>query len=64
MSYLFAFTTNADASDGIVFGKNIQTWLIYTLVLLGVTLISYLLVWAFGFIRDINSDKAIKQPWD
>tara|TARA_B100000700_G_C14811490_1_gene745396 strand:+ start:361 stop:564 length:204 start_codon:yes stop_codon:yes gene_type:complete len=62
--YLFAFVSNADAENALVFGKPIQTWLIYTLILLGLTLIGYLSVWGIGLIRDMNSDKSIKQPWD
>ncbi len=62
--YFFLFTTNADVVDGFVFGKHIQTWLIYALVLLGLTLISYLAVWGIGLIRDMNSDSPMKQPWD
>ena len=64
MDYFFAFTTNADAADGFVFGRHIQIWLIYTLILLGLTLISYLSIWGIGLIRDINSDRPVKQPWD
>tara|TARA_B100000700_G_C14494046_1_gene600929 strand:+ start:294 stop:497 length:204 start_codon:yes stop_codon:yes gene_type:complete len=60
----FAFRTNADAVDAFVFGKPIETWLIYTVILLGLTLVSYLLIWGLGLIRDINSDKPINQPWD
>ena len=62
--HFYAFTTNADTVDGLVFGKNINTWLNLTLVLLGLMLISYLSVWGIGLIREKNSGKSMKQPWD
>ena len=60
----FSFSSNADIADALIFGKNIETWLIYTLVLLGLMLISYLAIWGIGLIRDKKSGKVIKQPWD
>ncbi|WP_320663579.1 cytochrome B6 [Prochlorococcus sp. MIT 1223] len=61
---LFAFISNADAADGFVFGKHIETWLIYTLVVLGLTLFGYMAVWGLGILRDLKSGQSIKQPWD
>ena len=64
MFYEFGFSTNADAVNILIFGKDIQTWLIYTLVFLGFTAIGFLSVWMTAFFRDLKSGKALKQPWD
>tara|TARA_B100000214_G_scaffold114038_1_gene80573 strand:- start:1591 stop:1797 length:207 start_codon:yes stop_codon:yes gene_type:complete len=61
---LFAFTSNSDVSDGIVFGLNIETWLIYTLVLFGLSSLIYLFVWIIGNFREKRSGRSIKQPWE
>ncbi len=63
-SYNFAFTSNADVANGLVFGKDMQTWLIYTLILLGSTLMGYLFVWGLGLLREANSERSTKQPWE
>tara|TARA_Y100001968_G_scaffold24074_1_gene18877 strand:- start:3445 stop:3648 length:204 start_codon:yes stop_codon:yes gene_type:complete len=60
----FGFSSNADIADGLVFGKSIQTWLIYTLIFLALTFLSFIWTWGSGFLRDIKSGKSIKQPWD
>ena len=62
--YEFGFSTNADAVNILIFGKDIQTWLIYTLVFLGFTAIGFLSVWMRAFFRDLRSGKPVKQPWD
>ena len=64
MVEFFLFTTNADVQDGVVLGKDIQTWLIYTLVFLGVTLLSFLWVWWFDLLKDLKSGQTYKNPWD
>ncbi len=67
MSFVFnelAFTTNADATNILIFGKDIETWLIYTLFFLGFTSIAFLWVWLSSAIRDLRSGKTVKPPWE
>ena len=61
---IFLFTTNSDLDDFLIFGKDIQTWLIYASVFFGVTLIAFLAVWSIDLLRTIKSGKSVKQPWD
>ena len=61
---IFAFQSNADASNILVFGRDMQTWLNYSLILLAMTSVAFVSVWLFGFIRDQKSDKSIQNPWD
>ena len=60
----FAFTSNADASNGLVFGKHIENWLVYTLIFLGLTSISFVWTWVKGIMNDKNSGDFFKQPWE
>ena len=62
--YQIAFTTNADAANKLIFGKHIQTWLIYTLIFLGLSSIGFLSVWVKAFVRDRKTGQSFKQPWD
>ncbi len=64
LSYELAFTSNGDAVNTMILGKDIETWLVYTLIFLGFTLISFLWVWFRALFRDVNSGKSIKQPWE
>ena len=60
----FIFTSNHDVQDLLVFGKNINTWLIYTLIFFGLTSFGFLWVWFIGFLGERQSGKSIKQPWE
>tara|TARA_Y100001968_G_C19062536_1_gene574455 strand:+ start:492 stop:683 length:192 start_codon:yes stop_codon:yes gene_type:complete len=62
--FYFAFKTNSDASHALIFGRDMQVWLVYTLIFLGLTLIAFLWVWGTALFRDINSGESVKQPWD
>ncbi len=60
----FMFTTNNDVQDLLIFGQNIDTWLIYVLVFFGLTSLSFVFVWLIGFLAESQSGKSIKQPWE
>ncbi len=60
----FAFTTNRDLANNLVFGKDMNTWLIYTLLFLALTSGAFIWVWWVGFAREKNSGEPIEQPWD
>ncbi len=62
--YFFLFTTNNDVKDLLIFGKNIDAWLIYVLIFFGLTSAAFILVWLIGFLTDSQSVKSIKQPWE
>ena len=62
--YLFLFSSNADLADGLVLGKPIDSWLLYSLIFLGFTAICFLWVWGIGFYRDKREGKLTKQPWE
>ena len=62
--YHFSFTNNADAVNLLIFGRDMETWLIYTLFFLGFTSIAFLWVWLSSAIRDLRSGKTVKPPWE
>ena len=60
----FIFTTNNDVQDLLIFGKNIDAWLIYVLIFFGLTSLAFVVVWLLGFLAESQSGKSIKQPWE
>lgn len=48
--YPFAFTSNADAVNTLIFGRDMETWLIYTLIFLGITFLSFVGTWLTGIL--------------
>ena len=60
----FIFTSNQDIQDLLIFGHDIDTWLIYVLIFLGLTALAFVLVWLIGFLAESQSGKSIKQPWE
>ena len=60
----FIFTSNNDVQDLLVFGHNIDTWLIYVLILFGLSSLAFVSVWFVGSLVERQSGKSIKQPWE
>ncbi len=60
----FIFTTNNDVQDLLIFGQNIDAWLIYVLIFFGFTSLAFVAVWLIGFFTESQSGKSIKQPWE
>ena len=60
----FIFTSNHDVQDLLIFGRNIDTWLIYVLVLFGLSSVAFVSVWFIGLLVERQSGKSIKQPWE
>ena len=60
----FIFTSNHDVQDLLIFGRNIDTWLIYVLIFFGLTSLAFLSVWFKGLLVERQSGKSIKQPWE
>ncbi len=60
----FIFTTNNDVQDLLIFGHDIDAWLIYVLIFFGLTSLAFILVWFIGFLAESQSGKSIKQPWE
>ena len=60
----FIFTSNHDLKDLLIFGQNIDTWLIYVLIFFGLTSLAFVFVWLIGFLSERQSGKSIKQPWE
>ena len=61
----FIFTSNQDVQDLLIFGNNIDTWLIYVLIFFGLTSLAFVSVWLIGFLTESRqSGKSIKQPWE
>tara|TARA_Y100001978_G_C23500535_1_gene340814 strand:+ start:259 stop:495 length:237 start_codon:yes stop_codon:yes gene_type:complete len=60
----FIFTSNNDVQDLLIFGKNIDAWLIYVLIFFGLTALAFVLVWLIGFLSESRSQKSSKQPWE
>jgi len=60
----FLFTSNNDVKDLLIFGQNIDTWLIYVLIFFGLTSLAFVFVWLIGFLSERQSGKSIKQPWE
>tara|TARA_Y100001968_G_C18799620_1_gene454983 strand:+ start:177 stop:386 length:210 start_codon:yes stop_codon:yes gene_type:complete len=62
--HLFIFKNNNDVQDLLIFGRNIETWLIYVVIFVGLTSLAFVSVWFIGFLRDSQSGKSFKQPWE
>ena len=60
----FIFTSNQDAQDLLIFGRNIDTWLIYVLIFFGLSSLAFVFVWLVGLLVERQSGKSIKQPWE
>ena len=60
----FIFTSNHDLQDLLIFGHNIDAWLIYVLIFFGLTSLAFVLVWLVGFLVESRSGKSTKQPWE
>ena len=60
----FIFTSNNDVKDLLIFGHNIDTWLIYVLIFFGLSSLSFVSVWFIGLLFERQSGKSIKQPWE
>ena len=60
----FIFTTNNDVQDLLIFGRNIDAWLIYVLIFFGLTSLAFVFVWLLGFLAESQSGNSIKQPWE
>ncbi len=61
---VLVFLSNADAENFLIFGRDINTWLIYVLILFGLTFLAFAWVWLSGLIIEKKSGKSIKQPWE
>ena len=59
-----AFTTTGDIANSQVFGIDMGTWLIYTLIFFGISSFAFVWVWAIGFFRDRQMGKPIEKPWE
>ena len=62
--FYFIFTTNHDVQDLLIFGHNIDDWLIYVLIFFGLTSFAFISVWLIGLLAESKSGKSIKQPWE
>ena len=62
--FYFIFTTNNDVQDLLIFGHNIESWLIYVLIFFGLTSLAFVFVWFIGFLAESQSGNSIKQPWE
>ena len=60
----FIFTSNNDVKDLLIFGHNIESWLIYVLIFFGLTSLAFVFVWLIGFLAESQSGNSIKQPWE
>jgi hypothetical protein len=60
----FIFTSNNDVKDLLIFGHNIDTWLIYVLIFFGLSSFAFVSVWFIGLFVERQSGKSIKQPWE
>jgi len=61
---LLSFVSNKDAVDFHIFGKDMSTLLVYTLIFLAFTAFGFLGTWIFGLLRDLKAEKPIQKPWD
>ena len=61
---VFDFISNADVKNSLVFGKDMNTWLIYVLIFFGLTCFGFAWVWFAGVITEQKAGKSIKQPWE
>ena len=62
--HFFIFTSNNDVQDLLIFGHNIDTWLIYVLIFFGLSSVAFVSVWFIGLLVERQSGKSIKQPWE
>ena len=60
----FIFTSNQDVKDLLIFGRNIDTWLIYVLIFFGLSSLAFVSVWFIGLLVESRSGQSIKQPWE
>jgi len=60
--YFIAFVSNADVSPQLVFGKDMNTWLLFTLLFLGLTMLGFGWVWLIGFIRERDNSDSTQSP--
>ena len=60
----FIFTSNNDVKDLLIFGHNIDTWLINVLIFFGLSSVAFVSVWFIGLLVERQSGKSIKQPWE
>ena len=60
----FIFTSNHDVQDLLIFGHNIDTWLIYVLIFFGLSSFAFVSVWFLGLLVERQSGNSIKQPWE
>ena len=60
----FLFTSNHDVQDLLIFGNNIDTWLIYVLIFFGLSCFAFVSVWLIGLLVERQKGKSIKQPWE
>ena len=60
----FIFTSNHDVQNLLIFGKNIDTWLIYVLIFFGLSSFAFISVWFIGLFVERQSGQSIKQPWE
>tara|TARA_B100000579_G_scaffold410120_1_gene399738 strand:+ start:245 stop:454 length:210 start_codon:yes stop_codon:yes gene_type:complete len=58
------FTSNKDVKDLLIFGHDINAWLIYVLIFFGLTSLAFVSVWLIGFLFERQSGNSIKQPWE
>ena len=63
-NHYFIFTSNHDVQDLLIFGNNIDTWLIYVLIFFGVSSFAFISVWLIGFLAEGQSGNSTKQPWE
>ena len=64
LNVYFIFTSNNDVKDLLIFGHNIDTWLIYVLIFFGLSSVAFVSVWFIGLLVERQSGKSIKQPWE
>ncbi len=60
----FIFTSNHDLQDLLIFGHNIDTWLVYVVIFFGLSSFAFLAVWFIGFLVEKKSGESIQQPWE
>ena len=60
----FIFTSNHDVQNLLIFGNNIDTWLIYVLIFFGLSSFAFISVWFIGLFVERQSGQSIKQPWE
>ena len=64
LNVYFIFTSNNDVKDLLIFGHNIDTWLVYVLIFFGLSSVAFVSVWFIGLLVERQSGKSIKQPWE